>query len=205
MSYPELEQIRKIEGIIRKGRVLEIRSDEIIFEGGGSYTPDPDTLYVDCTADGLAKRTPVPVFQGNLITLQSVRPCQQVFSAAFIAHIETTYSGDDEARKNSLCRVVPHPNYANDWFVTQYLADVATERWSVEPKTLDWLQSARLDLVNGPTGLAPLAKDPAERAAQLQERVERSKPVCEKLVALLKSLPGKEGDIVRSQVPESLV
>ena len=41
--------------------------------------------YVDCSADGLERRPVVPIFATDRITLQSVRTCQQVFSAAFIA------------------------------------------------------------------------------------------------------------------------
>ena len=43
----------------------------------------------------------MPVFAEDRITLQSVRTCQQVFSAAFIGHVEAAY--DDEAHKNELC------------------------------------------------------------------------------------------------------
>ena len=49
-----------------------------------------------CTADGLAKREVVPVFGGDRITLQSLFMCQQVFSAAVIAHVEGMGGSDEE-------------------------------------------------------------------------------------------------------------
>ena len=53
----------------------------------------------------------VPVFGDDRIVLQTVRHCQQVFSAAFIGHVEASY--DDQATKNELCTVVPHPDSAD--------------------------------------------------------------------------------------------
>jgi hypothetical protein len=35
------------------------------------------------------------VFSDAGMTLQTVRSCQQVFSAAFIAHVEAAYGNDD--------------------------------------------------------------------------------------------------------------
>src|ERR1044072_9308572 len=87
VSVPELEQIQRIGNIVRQGRVVRLTANEVTLEGG-KYTPVPDTLYIDCSADGLARLKPVPVFNGRHITLQAVRFCQQVFSAAFIGHVE---------------------------------------------------------------------------------------------------------------------
>lgn len=52
----------------------------------GAIPTTPNTVHIDCTADGLERRPQVqPVFTDGRITLQSVRTCQQVFSAALIA------------------------------------------------------------------------------------------------------------------------
>jgi len=53
-----------------------------------------------------------PVFSGNIITPQTVRGAQLVFSSAFIAHVEVAYQ--EERLKNELCQVVPLPDRDTD-------------------------------------------------------------------------------------------
>ena len=72
----------------------------------------PLALYVDCSANG-PKRPAMPVFGAGMITLQRVRACQQVFSAALTAHVEAAYP--DDAVKNELCGPVPHPDTPLDF------------------------------------------------------------------------------------------
>jgi len=138
----ELEQLRRIKNIIRMGRVKEITSSEILLDEG-SVATDARTLHVDCTADGLERRPAVPVFDGNQITLQTVRTCQQVFSAAFIGHIEAAYDGEDT--KNELCTVVPHPDSDIDFMRTTLGNNLNQLRWAQDPELQTWLQGARLD------------------------------------------------------------
>ncbi|PSN67174.1 hypothetical protein BS50DRAFT_588175 [Corynespora cassiicola Philippines] len=110
----------------------------------GTYKPKPDSLYIDCTADGLAKLEPVPIFNGKHITLQSVRFCQQVLSAAVIAHVEATYDNDDV--KNALCGVVPHPDETTDYINVSLQTYRNRLRWLAEPKMASWLMKCRLDV-----------------------------------------------------------
>lgn len=101
-------------------------------------------MYVDCTADGLARRPPVPIFDGTRITLQAVRGCQQVFSAALIAHVELA-DGDQDA-KNQLCVPIPHPNTDIDApriLLADTLADL---RWGADEALSTWLADSRLHL-----------------------------------------------------------
>lgn len=161
VSIAELEQIKRIGTIIRQGRVLRLDVDKVVLQKG-DYTPVPDTLYIDCTADALAKLEPVPVFRGKYITLQSVRYCQQVFSAAFIAHVEATYK-DDEF-KNGLCCVVPHPNEAIDYLNVSLQSNRNGLRWDMESRTAAWLKQARLDWFGR---LLPPAPGDPDEAAQI--------------------------------------
>ena len=69
--------------------------DRMVLAHGAIPVPAP-SLYVDCTTPGLPRPPSVPVFDGDRITLQSVRGCQQVFSAAFIAHVEAAYGDTAE-------------------------------------------------------------------------------------------------------------
>ncbi len=142
VTVAELEQLRRITSVIRMGRVKRIEADRIVLDEG-SIPTTPDTFHVDCTADGLERRPPKPIFDGSHMTLQTVRHCQQVFSAAFIAHVEATY-GDDQA-KNDLCGVVPHPDSDSDFLRTAYGNSLNSARWNADPDLAAWLAAARLD------------------------------------------------------------
>ncbi len=145
VTKAELEQLKRIKNIVRMGRVKAIDGREILMEDG-SVPTDPNTLHVDCAGDGLAKRPAVPIFENKKITLQSVRTCQQVFSAALIGHVEASYQNDDE--KNDLCKVVAHPNTDID-FLRNNLADsINQDRWAQEPELQRWLQNCRLDFTS---------------------------------------------------------
>ncbi len=106
---------------------------------------DGSALYVDCSADGLEKRAPITVFDGDRITLQSVRGCQQVFSSGLIAHVEAGYG--DDATRNRLCQPVPHPNTDLDWLTTTLAEQRNQISWFEDPDLMDWLCVARLDLM----------------------------------------------------------
>ncbi|HSS23454.1 MAG TPA: NAD(P)/FAD-dependent oxidoreductase [Mycobacterium sp.] len=107
----ELRKLRTIENVVRMGRVHRLRNGQIDLDEGTVDTPE-DTLFVDCTANGLAKLAPQPLFSDGLVTLQSVFMCQQTFSAALIAHLELLDTTD--ARRNRICAAVPHPELKED-------------------------------------------------------------------------------------------
>ena len=142
VTRAELEQLRRITNVIRMGRVQRIDADRIVLDGGEVSTT-LGTVHIDCTADGLERRPPKPVFDGGRVTLQTVRHCQQVFSAAFIAHVEGAY--DNIADKNRLCGVVPHPDSHTDWLRTMFGNAMNTFQWSADPALQQWLAESRLD------------------------------------------------------------
>ena len=142
VTVAELDELRRIRNVVRMGRVQQIATDQIDLDHGQIPT-SRDTVHVDCTADGLANRPVRPIFEPDHLTLQTVRTCQQVFSAAFIAHVEATY--DDDATKNELCTVVPHPNDTLDWMRTTRDNALNSIRWNSDPDLKEWLSNARLD------------------------------------------------------------
>ena len=142
VTLAELEELKRIDKIVRKGRVKTIGDNKIVLEQG-SISSSLSTLHIDCAGDGLAKKPATPIFKNRKIILQSVRTCQQVFSAALLGFVEATYQGDE--RKNKLCRPVPHPDSDID-FLKNTLADsLNRERWANEPRLSKWLQSSRLN------------------------------------------------------------
>src|ERR1700758_298257 len=143
----ELEQLRRIKDVVRSGHVKAIERKKILLEGGEIPT-GAATLHIDCTADGAVKGPATDVFDGNRITLQSVRVCQQVFSAALIAHIEATRDGDhDDTVKNEPCTPVPHPDSHLDWLRLAIADNRNQMRWQEDPDLAAWLAPCRLDLV----------------------------------------------------------
>jgi hypothetical protein len=143
VTQAELDQLRRIGDIVRRGHLRRIETDKMVLDDG-EVAMDGRALYIDCTADGAEKRPATPIFDTDRITLQSVRGCQQIFSAALIAHVEAAYP--DDIRKNQLCAPLPHPDTDLDW-VRIALADYGSQvRWLDDPDLTAWLSAVRLDL-----------------------------------------------------------
>ncbi|AYE96260.1 hypothetical protein C0J29_17060 [Mycobacterium paragordonae] len=181
VSEQEFEQLRRIEDVVRMGHVQRIEPTAIVLDEG-SITSSPSALYIDCTADGAPERPAVPVFDGDRMTLQAVRGCQQVFSAAFIAHVEFAYQGD--ALKNELCPPIPHPDRDVDWLrlTRSDLRNFA--RWLDDPDLTDWLSSARLNLLA--ELLPPLSHKPRLRdrvVSMFQKKLNTASEQLEKLLS----------------------
>jgi len=81
------------------------------------------------------------VFADGRITLQQIRACQPVFSAALVGYVET--ARDDEASKNRLCPANPYPDAARDWIPVTCIAQRAEMAWLAEPDVSAWLQRSR--------------------------------------------------------------
>jgi hypothetical protein len=120
------------------------------------------------------------VFDRERITLQTVRGCQQVFSAAFIGHVEA--SCDDDALKNGLCTPVPHPDADVDWIAMTLAFNRNMLRWLDDPELIRWLDASRLDMLGH---LRPrLPSDPAAIETTLGPIRMRLKAVNAKLEVL---------------------
>ena len=184
VSMPEFEELKKIENIVRMGKVICIEPERVTLEQG-SYTPAPNTVFIDCTADGLGTQAGRAVFEKEQINLQPLRFCQQVFSAALIAHIESSY--DDDKTKNDLCIPVPHPNHPIDHLINAQLTHLNSVKWQSEPKIAKWLSEARLDMFHAM--MPPLPEDAGERHAVMKGIAMKRQAVYEKLDKLLRAQP----------------
>ncbi|HET9876268.1 MAG TPA: NAD(P)/FAD-dependent oxidoreductase [Mycobacterium sp.] len=107
----ELTGLRRIDNVVRMGRVQRVSSGEIHLDRG-TIDAVEDSLYIDCSANGLAKVDARPLFSPGRITLQSILMCQQTFSAALIARLELLNVSDE--RRNRICTAVPHPELKQD-------------------------------------------------------------------------------------------
>jgi len=180
VSMAELEQLRRIRDVVRLGHVSRIETHRIVLDAG-SVATTPTTMHVDCTADGLEKRPSTPVFADRRITLQSVRTCQQVFSAALIAHVEAAYP--DDAVKNDICVPIPHPDIELDYLSATIANGRNERRWGEDAEIQAWLSRCRLDWLRR-VGPQPPA-DPAIQAERARFVRETSLALSAKLQALL--------------------
>ena len=111
VSPEEIKYLRQVKNILRKGRVNRITPNKIQLQNG-TVAYAGKTLFIDCSANALAKRPPTALFSKGKITLQSILFCQQVFSAALIARLALTNISDE--KRNQMVPV-PHPEYKEDW------------------------------------------------------------------------------------------
>jgi len=182
VSQDELARLRGIDNVIRLGKVTSLRRDRIELTGG-SIPTDPGQVHVDCSAGGLRIRPARPVFSGNLITLQQVRACQPVFSAALAGYVEA--AGTDDTRKNQVCPANQYPDAAMDWMPITCTAQRAEITWVTDPDVSSWMQRSRL---NATCGIADHQDDPAMKSA-LARVFTNIEPAISKLEKLIVQAP----------------
>jgi hypothetical protein len=107
----ELAALREVEDVVRMGRVQRVGAGEIQLDDG-TVDAVEDSMFIDCSANGLAKLEPQPLFSEGRVSLQSVFMCQQTFSAALIAHLELSDVSDET--RNQVCTAAPHPELKQD-------------------------------------------------------------------------------------------
>lgn len=197
VSLREFDALRGLANIIRKGNVQRVSKDEVILTKG-TYKPDQDTLYVDCSANSVPKLEAIPVFNGRHITLQPVRFCQQVFSAAFIGHAELAYGDSEEELKNQLTHPIPHPNVPTDWLRIMRQTNVNGLLHASQPKTAAWLADARLDWFKTFVPKAP--EDPEQAKLFMMDLGARLQGVVNKLDTLMGQLPKDDPGMTFTEV-----
>ena len=165
VTRAELAQLRRIENVVRLGRVTHLTAGEIVLADGTAPTPGP-TQHIDCTADGLPNQPPRPIFEPNRITLQTVRSCQQTFSSSLIGHVEAAYDNDEV--KNELCQVAPNPDNHVDWLGATLGTMTAQRRWAANKEMAQWLSTCRLDIFSS------AAAQPGEISADTAEFLKRA-------------------------------
>ena len=140
ISKKELQTVRKIQNVIRMGRVKKVSKNNIFLERGRVQNSEK-SIIVDCSACGLASRPEKKIFSENAITLQSIMMCQQVFSASIIAKIESLGLGVSE--KNALVSPVAHPEVVGDLPACLFQSFKNVDQ--VNRKFPVWMRMARLN------------------------------------------------------------
>lgn len=183
VSVGELAELRRINDVVRKGRVRSIARDRLLMDEG-VVTAAPDTLYVDCTAAALQRPDPVKVFDGDRITLQMIRFPQLPFSAAFTGFLEATFETDEE--KNAFAAPMKICDTVEE-FIAVHVPDTQNRMaCNRHPAVREWVAQSRTD------GFTKLMRtvDPndAEKQAVLQRLRDAGAAAAANLPKLLASL-----------------
>lgn len=166
VSELEIAQLRRVNDVVRLGRVTHIGRDTIRLDEG-SIPASATSLYVDCSARPYGDLPERAVFAGDVITPQMLRAYQPVFSAALIAHLELNFA--DDAKKNSLATVVPPPEGPSNFAYFTAVSMTNQFLWSQEPELRSWIGKNRLD---GFSKMMAAAKGDAKREALLGQMRE---------------------------------
>jgi hypothetical protein len=146
VSVRELEQLRRIENVVRLGHVERVEPDRIVLEQG-SIPTTPDHLHVHCAAPGLSDNPPRAIFTDDTITLQIVTRVSLTLSGALQGLLEST--GKTTAEKNRLCppAVMPHTPFD---YLRLVMAGIRTEMgWQDAPALQEFVDRSRLNLLSG--------------------------------------------------------
>jgi hypothetical protein len=146
ISTVELDALRSIENVVRRGRVRRIGTRQISLDGG-DLAGEPDEVYVDCTAEGLRPRPARPVYDSARITMQYVTIGIAPWSAATIAAVEAIH--DDDTHKNALCPAVVWSGEASDALGLSYAGIAGLTARTAEPDFAAWDEGCRLNPARG--------------------------------------------------------
>lgn len=185
VSQGELRALRRINNTVRLGRVCAIETSGVSLEKG-SIAGNSDALYIDCSASAvpIIPEGSVKVFDGKRINLVTISSYQILFSAAFIACIESHL--DDPVQMNALCGVVPPPRVPEDW-LRMWAVYLANQRqWKHQPELSRWLAQCHLHLM--PTVMKCLQEGDPEKLAVLNRFTEVRKRALDNLPRLLQAL-----------------
>ena len=142
MSTGEVDLLRQVRNVIRKGHVQAVEIDGLVLDQG-RVAMDPGTLYIDCTASAVEQRTAQPIFQPGKLVLQLVRAPLPTFSAALVAWVEAHL--EDDKLKNRMCSVVPFPTSPAGYVGATMVSMMNQFQWAQDKALRAWMRNSRLD------------------------------------------------------------
>jgi hypothetical protein len=165
----ELDRLRTIERVVRLGHVLRVTAREIVCREG-SVALEPGSLVVHCAASGLAYPPLVPIWQPDLIRLQTIRVGFPCFCAALAGYVEATR--DDDRERNRLCPPNILPDSPASWAEMQVRGNLAARTYGAEPDIGAWANGCALN----PARVDPSRRDDpsvAAGATRVADHLER--------------------------------
>jgi hypothetical protein len=145
ISEAELGLLRRIDDVVRLGRVRRIERDQIILDHGCVATR-PDTLHVHCAAAALPRRPIRPIFEPGLLTMQPFAWSFSCYAYATLGVLEAVVENDDD--KNALCSPITYWDQNLD-FLSSVLMTLDGERSRRRhPVLAEWMSTTRLNPFN---------------------------------------------------------
>jgi hypothetical protein len=155
----ELELLRTVEHVVRKGHIRRVAPGEILMDEGVEPL-EPGALVVHCAASGLRYPPLVPIWQPDRIRPQTIRVGFPCFCAALAGYVEATR--DDDRERNRVCPPNNLPDSAASWAQMQVRGTLAARAFGGEPDIAAWANACALN----PARIDPARRDdPAVQAA----------------------------------------
>ncbi len=155
----ERDLLRTVEHVVRLGRIKHVTHHEIVFDEG-SLALEPRSLVVHCAASGLAYPPVVPLWNPDMIRLQTIRAGFPCFCAALAGYVEATR--DDDRDRNQVCPPNTLPDSLASWAQMQVRGTIAARAYGAEPDIAAWANTCALN----PARIEPAQRnDPAVQAA----------------------------------------
>ncbi|MHA6332768.1 NAD(P)-binding protein [Qipengyuania sp. CAU 1752] len=182
ISQGEIDILRRITNVVRKGRVTAIEPSRMHF---GEETVDvpPETLFIDCTASAVpfeARKNTGPQFRGDTIVLQPIFVPLVTLSAALTAFFEVHF--DDDDTKNLMGAPGPLTDTPATFPYSQMVNMMNRGAWAQNPDIMAWLASSRLDLATGT--IAKLMAENSPKLMKMQEFREAAQQCMPSLIKL---------------------
>jgi hypothetical protein len=146
VSSAEVDALRRIERIVRLGRVRRVGTDRIDLVGG-SIDAAPGQVLIDCTAAGTPPTPIRPIFERDRVSIQYVTLGLIPWGAATIGAVEAL-RGDD-ADRNGLCPPVPFTGDVSNLFPMVHAVFSGTLARGAQPDIAGWLERTRLNPTRG--------------------------------------------------------
>ena len=145
----ELDQLRTIEDVVRRGHIRRVEPGRIILDEG-TVPLERDALVVHCAATGLKCPPRVPIWGPSRITLQPIRAGFPCFGAALAGYVEATRTSDPE--KNRLCPPTSYGNSMAEWATMNVMGARSVAAFSAEPDIKAWSNRVALNPSRIPDG-----------------------------------------------------
>ncbi|MGN6608555.1 MAG: NAD(P)-binding protein [Jatrophihabitans sp.] len=173
----ELDLLRQVEHVVRLGHVRGASARELVLDRG-TVPLDADTVVVHCAAEGLRNPGLQPIWQPDVIRLQTIRPGFPCFCAALAGVVEATR--DDDRERNRLCAPNAYGDTPREWAAMQARGIATTARYMAEPDLAAWADDCLLT----PAWQLLARRDEPAVAAQRARLAEVSGPGLDRLAAL---------------------
>ncbi len=182
ISEGELALLRRIDDVVRLGRVRRIERDQIVLDNGCVPT-SPDTLHVHCAAGALPRRPLRPIFEPGLLTMQPFAWSFACYLFGTLGVLEAVIESDED--KNALCSPISYWDDNVD-FLSAVLATLDGERSRRRhPVLAEWMNTTRLNPFN-----AASSDHNNPVVIESRERIRKAAP---QAVANLQRLVGRTG------------